>query len=187
MLKVEGFTKTYGSKILRYPSIYARKRIVLLTGANGSGKTTFLSCLSGCLQSDSGFLDFKCMLAVNGTDLPKSLKVGDYLSMLSGFEKTQSRLQDLKAHFGIETFLQKRIGTLSKGMAQRVALVASLMHGDGTILLDEPMQGLDSMYKQKLVLWMDKSQRPFFVATHEPGTYQPLECEVHHLESSLEL
>ena len=182
-MKIEGFTKTYGKKTLRFLTMHARKRIVLITGANGSGKTTFLRCLSRTLQTDCGFSKKPFILMINGSDLPSSLRVKDYLSMLLAFEKNASRLKTLIGHFHIEPFMNKPIKALSKGMAQRVALVATFMHGEGAVLLDEPMQGLDPLYKKSLVQWMNQTKRVCIVATHETETYEILDSEVYHFES----
>lgn len=183
LIRIEGFTKTYGRHTILFRTMYIRKRIVLITGANGSGKTTFLKCLSGCIQTDTGFVNDSLMYAINGPDLPKGLKVKTYLELLVGFEQTLSRFQALKRHFNLEPLLKKPIRALSTGMAQRVALVSSLMHGEGPMLLDEPMQGLDTLYKKRLVEWMRKTHRLYVVATHEKASYDALDCEVYHFES----
>lgn len=183
LIRIESFTRTYGRHTLQFRAMYIRKRIVLITGANGSGKTTFLKCLSGCVQSDAGFMPKRHMYAINGPDLPKGLKVKTYLELLACFEQDLSRFQALKRHFNLTALLEKPIRSLSTGMAQRVALVSSLMHGEGPLLLDEPMQGLDAFYKRRLVEWLKETDRLYLVATHEKASYDVLDCEVHHFES----
>ncbi len=134
------------------------------------------------MQTDKGFLEKKGMLAVSGTDIPKPLKVSEYLSMLYEF-KRQCPLKRLTEHFGLEGFMNKKVGTLSRGMAQRVALVASLMHEEETLFLDEPMQGLDPFYKKQLVKWIEHTKKAYLIVSHEIESFKTLDCEVHTLES----
>lgn len=182
--KIESFTKTFGDKTLKFPAIHIKKRIQLITGANGSGKTTYFKCLSGCIRSDQGFLTSDFSLAVNGEALPSHLQVKSYLELLAAFEGEGSQLMNLIQHFDITPFMHKRIGTLSTGMAQRVALAGAFLSRGTPLLLDEPMRGLDPVYKTKLIHWVRDSALTLVITTHDPSAYVALNCEVHAFETA---
>lgn len=183
--KLVGFKKTYKETSLVFHALHFKKRVQLITGANGSGKTTYFKCLSGCMPSDAGFLKTECTLAINGDALPTHLTVVTYLELLRAFEDNRDTLQTLIKHFDLTSFMHRKIGTLSTGMAQRVALAGAFLTTKGILLLDEPMRGLDPYYKAQLVHQVKKCGLKTVIATHEPSAYVSLNCEVHAFETTV--
>jgi len=135
-----------------------RGRILGFLGPNGAGKTTTLRMLLGILPPDEG------TMAVLGRDVTKVRQRTGYLpeerglykrmradaaiayiATLKGMKRTDAfaRARTLLADFGLDEFARVRIEGLSKGMAQKVQLLAAVAHDPEFVILDEPFSGLD--------------------------------------------
>ena len=143
-----------------------RGAIYGVLGPNGAGKTTTLRMLLGIIDPDTG------TRTILGTDQPRTVahrvgylpeERGLYPSMTArdaiafmgalrglptreGKARAQSRLEEL----GLGHAADKKIRKLSKGMAQLVQLVGSLIHDPELIVLDEPFSGLDPVNQERL-------------------------------------
>lgn len=164
MITMTDIWKSYGAiDALRGVSFeIQRGEIVGLLGPNGAGKTTIMKILTGYLQPDAG------MVGVDQIDvlthprevqkrigyLPESaplypeLTVQSYLSMMA--ELRQIPEAERLAHIsravfatGLEGYLVRPIGKLSKGLRQRVGIAQAILHQPQILILDEPTIGLD--------------------------------------------
>ncbi|MCH4184437.1 MAG: ATP-binding cassette domain-containing protein [Eggerthellaceae bacterium] len=132
-----------------------------LLGENGAGKSTLLRILGGTLVQDAGqvVIDGKkvslserrqstTVLFGGNVGLYEDLSARDnilYFAHLRGMgtkESTQE-LMRLSEQFDMRDYLDVRAGSLSKGMAQKTAIVRALIHSPKVILFDEPESGLD--------------------------------------------
>ena len=131
-----------------------------LLGPNGAGKTTLLRMITGIFYPDSGNIVFngKHFDPVNDIvnigympeerGLYKKMKIGEqalYLAQLKGLSKSDA-LQKIKAwfiKFEMETWWNKKVEDLSKGMSQKLQFVTTVLHEPKLIILDEPFSGLD--------------------------------------------
>lgn len=130
-----------------------------LLGPNGAGKTTLLRIVNQITAPDEGSIFFdNHPLAANDVfrigylpeerGLYKKMKIGDqamYLAKLKGMSHAQA-LSSLKSwfiRFGIQAWWNKKITELSKGMAQKVQFVTTVMHDPKLLILDEPFSGFD--------------------------------------------
>lgn len=131
-----------------------------LIGPNGAGKTTTVKCVVGLLKPDSGeilvygknILDGPGYKAVIGylpenPALPEYLRPKEflgYVGRLHGLTGTalEERIRELSARVRIED-LESFIVNLSRGMRQKLAVVAALLHRPKLILMDEPFVGID--------------------------------------------
>lgn len=131
-----------------------------LLGPNGAGKTTLLRMITGIFYPDSGNIIFNgkhfdpikdignigYMPEERG--LYKKMKIGEqalYLAQLKGLSKSDA-LQKIKAwfiKFEMETWWNKKVEDLSKGMGQKLQFVTTVLHEPKLIILDEPFSGLD--------------------------------------------
>lgn len=161
LLVAEGVTKTYGQhKALNDFSISIPKQSVFgLLGPNGAGKTTFLRILNQIILPDNGLiiLDGEPLnpkhIAHIGylpeeRGLYKSMKVGEqavYLARLKGLSKTEAvaRLKSWFKKFHIEEWWNKKIQELSKGMAQKIQFIVTVLHQPKLLIFDEPFSGFD--------------------------------------------
>lgn len=130
-----------------------------LLGPNGAGKTTFLRIINQITMPDEGkvFLDGKPLhpddIAHIGylpeeRGLYKSMKVGEqalYLARLKGLSKAEAkeRLSYWFKRLEIEGWWDKKIQELSKGMAQKVQFVITVLHRPKLLIFDEPFSGFD--------------------------------------------
>ncbi len=131
-----------------------------LLGPNGAGKTTLLRMITGIFYPDSGQIIFngKKYDPVNDVGyigympeergLYKKMKIGEqalYLARLKGLSKTDAtrKIKEWFVKFEMETWWNKKVEDLSKGMSQKLQFVTTVLHEPSLIILDEPFSGLD--------------------------------------------
>lgn len=136
--------------------------IVGLLGPNGAGKTTLIRMCAGWLDADEGevFLAGKRhtrdthhtrrALGVVSRDAPlyNEFTVAQTLRLHAGFHgmsraESRAACADICKTYHLDAWLSRRVGVLSTGMRQRVALAVALLHSPRVLLLDEPTVGLD--------------------------------------------
>ena len=161
MIRAENVTKQYGPKValgginLNIPkgSIYG------LLGPNGAGKTSFIRIMNQITAPDSGTVYFgNRELAPNDIahigylpeerGLYKKMKVGEqvlYLAKLKGLSaaEAKSRAKEWFLRLEMESFWEKKVEDLSKGMAQKVQFVTTVLHKPELLIFDEPFTGFD--------------------------------------------
>ena len=131
-----------------------------LFGPNGAGKTTLLRMITGIFYPDQGeiILDGKTFDPLNDIikigympeerGLYKKMKIGDqalYLAQLKGMSKAEA-MEKIKFWFKrmeMESWWNKKVEDLSKGMSQKLQFVITVLHEPKLIILDEPFSGLD--------------------------------------------
>jgi ABC-2 type transport system ATP-binding protein len=131
-----------------------------LLGPNGAGKTTLLRMITGIFYPDQGeiILDgqqfdpsndiIKIGYMPEERGLYKKMKIGDqalYLAQLKGLSKTEA-MEKIKFWFKrleMESWWNKKVEDLSKGMSQKLQFVITVLHEPKLIILDEPFSGLD--------------------------------------------
>lgn len=131
-----------------------------LLGPNGAGKTTLIRMITGIFYPDDGHIIFdgKKFDPVNDIDLIgympeerglyKKMKIGEqtmYLAQLKGLSRNEA-LEKIKKwfiKFEMETWWNKKVEDLSKGMSQKLQFVTTVVHEPRLIILDEPFSGLD--------------------------------------------
>ena len=163
MLKAENVTKTYnaGKKLaLEDFSIDVPEASIYgLLGPNGAGKTTFIRIINQITQADSGsvFINGKKLnpehikqigYMPEERGLYKNMSVGDqilYFGELKGMSKSDA-LSQAKYWFEqlqIDQWWKKKLSELSKGMAQKIQFVVTVLHRPKLLILDEPFSGFD--------------------------------------------
>ncbi|MFP3834710.1 ABC transporter ATP-binding protein [Chryseobacterium sp. SIMBA_028] len=163
MLKAEHIKKTYnaGKKVaLDDFSIHVPKGSIYgLLGPNGAGKTSFIRIINQITQADSGDI-FINGEKLNPTHIKnigympeerglyKNMTVGDqllYFGELKGMSKNDA-LNEAKKWFdklNIDQWWKKKLSELSKGMAQKIQFVVTVLHRPHLLILDEPFSGFD--------------------------------------------
>jgi len=161
LLEVNEVSKNFGDfTALNKVSLSVPKGSIFgLLGPNGAGKTTLIRIINQITMPDSGsvFLDGEALQGNHIKDigylpeergLYKSMKVGEqalYLAQLKGLSKTEAKAR-LKYWFDrldIGDWWNKKVQELSKGMAQKVQFVVTVLHEPKLLIFDEPFSGFD--------------------------------------------
>lgn len=161
LLEVNSVSKKFGDfKALNNVSISVPKGSIFgLLGPNGAGKTTLIRVINQITMPDSGsvFLDGVILNSNHIKDigylpeergLYKSMKVGEqalYLAQLKGLSKAEAktRLKYWFERLEIGDWWNKKIQELSKGMAQKIQFVVTVLHQPKLLIFDEPFSGFD--------------------------------------------
>ncbi|PRB05586.1 ABC transporter ATP-binding protein [Chryseobacterium sp. MYb7] len=163
MLKAEHIKKTYnaGKKVaLDDFSIHVPKGSIYgLLGPNGAGKTSFIRIINQITQADSGdiFINGEKLNPTHIKDigympeergLYKNMSVGDqilYFGELKGMSKSDAQNEAKKwfEKLHIDQWWKKKLSELSKGMAQKIQFVVTVLHRPHLLILDEPFSGFD--------------------------------------------
>ena len=195
-IKVQGLTKSFGDhQALRGVDLEVKEgESVVIFGPNGAGKTTLIKVLATIMKPSSG------KVLVNGLDLKDNTedvrrRIGvvthqTFLySNLTGYEnlefygrmfdvpRRKERIHEVVAMVGMTSRLHDRVGTLSRGMQQRLSIARSVLHKPAIMLLDEPESGLDQQAMSMLwqALPAEDNKKPSIILT------------THNLERGLEL
>jgi ABC-2 type transport system ATP-binding protein len=187
ILEVQNVVKTYGDyTALNEVSLTIPKGSIYgLLGPNGAGKTSLIRIINQITMPDSGqiLLDGK-PLEPNDVQyigympeergLYKSMKVGEqclYLAQLKGLSKQEAQKQ-LKYWFErleIEGWWNKKIQELSKGMAQKIQFVVTVLHQPKLLSLDEPFSGFDPVIANLIkdeIIELNKQGTSVIFSTH---------------------
>ena len=131
-----------------------------LLGPNGAGKTTLIRMITGIFYPDAGEIMLKGKQFDPENDaryigympeergLYKKMKIGEqalYLAQLKGLSKSDAmyKIKDWFKRFEMESWWNKKVEDLSKGMGQKLQFVITVLHEPDLIILDEPFSGLD--------------------------------------------
>jgi ABC-2 type transport system ATP-binding protein len=131
-----------------------------MLGPNGAGKTTLLRMITGIFFPDEGeiLFDGRKFDPVNDValigympeerGLYKKMKIGEqalYLARLKGLSRAEAmhRIREWFVKFQMESWWNKKVEDLSKGMSQKLQFVTTVLHQPKMIILDEPFSGLD--------------------------------------------
>jgi ABC-2 type transport system ATP-binding protein len=131
-----------------------------LLGPNGAGKTTLIRMITGIFYPDSGSIQFDGRKFSAENDiinigympeergLYKKMKIGEqalYLAQLRGMSKSDAMaaIKDWFTRLEMESWWNKKVEDLSKGMSQKLQFVITVLHRPRLIILDEPFSGLD--------------------------------------------
>lgn len=157
-----------------------------LLGPNGAGKTTLLRMITGIFYPDSGEIIFngKKFDAMKDSrhigympeerGLYKKMSIGDqavYLARLKGLSKEEAitNIKKWFVKFGMETWWNKKVEDLSKGMSQKLQFVTTVLHNPSLVILDEPFSGLDPVNSNLIkdeIFNMAKNGSTIIFSTH---------------------
>ncbi|MFC1954644.1 heme ABC exporter ATP-binding protein CcmA [Chloroflexota bacterium] len=161
-VEVRGLVKSFGNKpTLRGIDLDIKQgEPVVIFGPNGAGKTTFIKVLATIMNASSGTVLVDGMdtkekaeevrrrigVVTHQTFLYQNLTASENLEFycrLYDLTERKKRINEVMDIVGMTSYLHQRVGTLSRGMQQRVTIARSLLHKPDVMLLDEPETGLD--------------------------------------------
>lgn len=195
LLKVENISKTYSAhQALKDVSMDIPEGCIFgLLGPNGAGKTTLIRIINQIIEADKGSILFDGQ-ALNlehisqigylpeERGLYKKMKVGEqliYLGQLRGLsmKEASKRGKAWCEKLDIRDWWGKKIEDLSKGMAQKIQFIATVMHEPKLIILDEPFSGFDpvnaNLIKDEILELRDKGSTIIF-STHRMESVEQL-------------
>ena len=195
ILTVENVCKNYGNfTALNNVSISVPKGSVFgLLGPNGAGKTSLIRIINQITLPDSGsiFLDGEKLqphhvhqigYLPEERGLYKSMKVGEqalYLAQLKGLSESEAKkkLKYWFEKFEISDWWNKKIQELSKGMAQKVQFIVTVLHSPKLLIFDEPFSGFDpinaNLIKDEILQLRDEGASIIF-STHRMESVEEL-------------
>ena len=167
VIKIENLTRNYGGGkgVFDISFHVAQGEVFGFLGPNGAGKTTTIRHLMGFLKPQSG----RCM--IDGLDcwhdsdkiqlrlgyIPGEISFFDdmtgmeFLHFLAGYRKigVNNRMKELLERFELDP--KGKIKKMSKGMKQKIGIVAAFMHDPDILILDEPTSGLDPLMQSHFI------------------------------------
>ena len=195
MLKCTDVCKTFGEKVaLNHVSVDIPKgKIFGLLGPNGAGKTTLIRIINRITIPASGQVLFdgrpitqddveKIGYLPEERGLYRKMKVGEqamYFAQLKGMSAAEaaSELKKWFVRFGIETWWNKKVEELSKGMAQKVQFITTVVHKPSLLILDEPFSGFDPVNAQVIreeILRLKDEGATIILSTHNMESVEEL-------------
>ncbi|MCO6359669.1 ABC-2 type transport system ATP-binding protein [Roseivirga pacifica] len=195
ILEASNVTKNYAAhKALNDVSISIPKQSIFgLLGPNGAGKTTLIRIINQIIMADEGDI------VINGEKLHpkhiqvigylpeerglyKKMKVGEqlmYLAQLKGLStgEARKRIKHWLEKLGLTDWAGKKVEDLSKGMAQKIQFIATVLHEPELLILDEPFSGFDpvnaNLIKDEIFELREKGATVIF-STHRMESVEQL-------------
>ncbi len=196
-IEVKDVVKQYdGHLALNHVSVNVPRGCIFgLLGPNGAGKTSLIRILNMITRADSGEVLFdghplhEKDIANIGylpeeRGLYRKMKVADhilYIAQLRGMSRTDAKaaMDEWLQRFNLTEWAGKRIETLSKGMAQKVQFINTVIHSPQLLIFDEPFSGFDpvntELLKKEILHLHDKGATIIF-STHNMGSVEEV-CE----------
>ncbi|QMU63817.1 MAG: ATP-binding cassette domain-containing protein [Flavobacteriaceae bacterium] len=205
LLEINNVAKRYGNyTALNDVSIQVLKGSVFgLLGPNGAGKTSLIRIINQITLPDSGavILDGEPLQPKHIEDigylpeergLYKSMKVGEqalYLAQLKGLSKAEAKkkLKYWFEKFDISAWWGKKIEELSKGMAQKVQFIVTVMHEPKLLIFDEPFSGFDPINAQliaKEILQLREEGATVIFSTHRMESVEEMCDDIALIDKS---
>ena len=172
-------------------------KIFGLLGPNGAGKTTLIRIINRITIPNSGSVLFngrpitqedaeKIGYMPEERGLYRKMKVGEqamYLAQLKGMSarEAQNSLKEWFIRFGIQSWWDKKVEELSKGMAQKIQFITTVVHKPSLMILDEPFSGFDPVNAdliRKEILRLKEEGATIILSTHDMGSVEELCDEI---------
>lgn len=187
ILKLENLVKEFdGKRVVNEVSLELKKSEILgLLGPNGAGKTTTIRMIMNIIAPDSGSIEIlgekfheelknRIGYLPEERGLYRKLKVSETLKFFGKLKGMKSKSIDkrgdtLLKDFNLFDYKEKKIEELSKGMAQKLQIITTIIHSPEILILDEPFSGLDPVnieLVKDLILKMKREGISIIFSTH---------------------
>ncbi len=195
IIECKDVCKSFGEKIaLDHVSLEIPKgKIFGLLGPNGAGKTTLIRIINRITIPSGGSVLFngrpitqedveKIGYLPEERGLYRKMRVGDqamYLAQLKGMSAKEAKTELMMwfQRFGIESWWNKKVEELSKGMAQKVQFITTVVHKPSLLILDEPFSGFDPVNAQTIreeILRLKEAGATIILSTHNMESVEEL-------------
>ena len=195
IIECKDVCKSFGEKVaLDHVSLEIPKgKIFGLLGPNGAGKTTLIRIINRITIPGGGSIMFdgrpitqedveKIGYLPEERGLYRKMTVGDqamYLAQLKGMSSKEAKAELMQwfKRFGIESWWNKKVEELSKGMAQKVQFITTVVHKPSLLILDEPFSGFDPVNAQVIreeILRLKEEGATIILSTHNMESVEEL-------------
>ena len=195
IIECKNVSKSFGEKVaLDNVSLEIPKgKIFGLLGPNGAGKTTLIRIINRITIPSGGSILFdgrpitqddveKIGYLPEERGLYRKMKVGDqamYFAQLKGMSAGDAKMELMQwfRRFGIESWWNKKVEELSKGMAQKVQFITTVVHKPSLLILDEPFSGFDPVNAQTIreeILRLKDEGATIILSTHNMESVEEL-------------
>lgn len=187
MIEVQGLEKSYDKLLFRNATMrFEDGEVVLISGENGSGKSTFLRILVGLVEADAGHFHIDGELLYQPQDA-MLFDMTAYENAIVGNKKADpKRVRELFRELGIEELIDRRVKGFSGGERQKTMLIRSLVTGGDALLFDEPFSALDNKSMQVCLRLMQEYARehhvPLAFVSHDILSAEKIADHRFHLE-----
>ena len=195
LIQCKDVCKSFGEKVaLDHVSVDIPKgKIFGLLGPNGAGKTTLIRIINRITIPNKGEVLFdgrpitqddveKIGYLPEERGLYRKMKVGEqamYFAQLKGMSSREAakELKKWFVRFGIESWWNKKVEELSKGMAQKIQFITTVVHKPSLLILDEPFSGFDPVNAQIIreeILRLKEEGATIILSTHNMESVEEL-------------
>ena len=195
IIECKNVSKSFGEKVaLDNVSLEIPKGSIFgLLGPNGAGKTTLIRIINRITIPNGGEILFdgrpitqddveRIGYLPEERGLYRKMKVGEqamYFAQLKGmsWREAQSALKEWFIRFGIQSWWDKKVEELSKGMAQKVQFITTVVHNPKLLILDEPFSGFDPVNAQVIreeILRLKEEGATIILSTHNMESVEEL-------------
>ncbi len=195
IIECKNVCKNFGEKVaLDHVSLEIPEgQIFGLLGPNGAGKTTLIRIINRITIPNGGEVLFngrpitqddvaRIGYMPEERGLYRKMKVGDqamYLAQLKGMSAADARaaLKDWFVRFGIQSWWDKKVEELSKGMAQKLQFITTVVHKPSLMILDEPFSGFDPVNAEVIrqeILRLKNEGATIILSTHNMESVEEL-------------
>lgn len=190
LISIKNLRMSYGEhEVLKGIDLEIQKgQVIGYIGPNGAGKSTTIKILLGLVSGYKGEIKILGNDISNGdinykrkigyvpeiNEMYESLTAYEYLTFIGEVygietERVNEKAKRMMSLFGIENVYHSRISSYSKGMKQKVLIIASLLHNPDILFLDEPLSGLDAnsvMVFKELLTELALQGKTIFYSSH---------------------
>jgi ABC-2 type transport system ATP-binding protein len=181
------YHRTYG--IQNITTELKNGHLHLITGKNGSGKTTFLKCIMHLVKYKGKIIKkrYRIGYAPENYIMPDFMTVYDFLVSIGRIKHLYHpylnlELEEFLDMFQLKEKLYKPIRSLSNGMKQKINITQALLNQPKIIILDEPLVGLDFTSQKKLVKKIIELSKDklVIISTHFPEKFNTSRKHLYH-------
>ena len=193
-ISVQNITKRFGEEtVLKDVSHdFEEGRIHGIVGNNGSGKTVMMKCICGFLLPTKGKIFVNYKQVGKDCDFPDDIGIiietPGFLPNVSGMKNLQilaslkrkissDTIQETIRRVGLDPSIKKHVGKYSLGMRQRLGIAQAIMENPSTLILDEPLNGLDKngvREMRELIKGLRGQGKTIILASHNQGDIDEL-------------
>lgn len=204
MITIKSLSKKYGSFLAlnQVSCTFNDETVTALMGANGAGKSTLLKICAGVLPYENGHVIVDDNNLKNNPEqvrktigyLPEMPYLYDrlsgreflrYIGSLRRVRNTDDEIESFADLLGISKALDQEINGYSKGMKQKISMIAALFHHPQHLLLDEPVWGLDPLTARTLEQFILNQRGTTVIATHSGSLVEKVADFIYFLSEGI--